>query len=128
MSNVQFAARPTNYAEAAEFLGDKWERKIGYATKVRRSVTNPRTISLIHHDTAIITWSDGDPLAFLFTDGIVSRTTANRLNYFTPGHYRIGSRITDTEMHYIVTDTSGVYVTWQFDGAYVEPLWVGVSK
>ena len=127
MSNVKFAARVTNYAEAAEFLGDKWERKIGYATTVRRSTTNPHTISLIHHDTAIITWSDSDPVAYIFTDGIVSRTTANRLNYFTPDRYRIGSRITRDDMHYTVTDTVAAQEVsrWVFDGDTVFDLWIG---
>lgn len=124
MSNVKFAARVTNYAEAAEFLGDKWERKIGYKTIVRRSVTNPHTISLIHHDTAIITWSDSEPhYAFLFTDGIVSRTTASRLNYFTPDTYRIGSRITDTEMYYRISHSLWTDVLWH--GHNVRELWLG---
>ena len=129
MSNVKFAARVTNYTEAAKFLGDKWERKIGYMTVVRRSVTNPHTISLIHHDTAIITWSDGDPVAYLYTGGIVSRTTANRLNYFTPDRYRIGSHITATDMHYTVTDTVAAQEVsqWAYDGDTVFDLWIGPS-
>lgn len=125
MSNVKFAARVTNFAEAAEFLDGKVERKIGYKTVVRRSVVNPRKISLIHHDTAIITWSDGDPIAYLHTNGIVSRTTANRLNYFTPDTYRIGSRITDTEMHYRISHTPGLWTDVLWHGNNVWELWLG---
>lgn len=129
MSNVKFAARVTNYTEAAKFLGDKWERKIGYKTVVRRSVTNPHMVSLIHHDTAIITWSDGDPVACLFTDGIVSRTTANRLNYFTPDRYRIGSHITDADEYYTITDTVAAQEVsqWTYNGYSVFTLWLGPS-
>ena len=115
MSNIRFAARVTNYAEAATFLDGAWSRKIGYATVVKRSITNPRIISLIHHDTAIITWCDGDNAARIDTDGYVSRTTANRLNYFTAPRYFVGSRITPAESHYTFLDTDTDEVC-QYDG------------
>lgn len=126
MSNVKFAARVLNYAEAAEFLGDKWERKIGYATWVKRSTTNPHLISLIHHETAIITWADGMPdVAIIDTGSYVSRTTANRLHYFTPNEYRIGSRITNDESHYTIVSTETWVSDLNYDGYGSVSLYIG---
>lgn len=115
MSNIQFAARVTNFAEALAFLDGAWSKKIGYATKIRRSRLYPNLIELVHHDTGIITWEEGTDYAILYTDGYVSRTTANRLNYFTPDNYRVGSRITSHEEFYRVEALDGSHY-WKWDG------------
>jgi len=106
MSNVKFKARVTNYSEADEFLGDKSERQIGYKTIVRRN-SDDNGILIIHHDTPIVTFYPGG-WAVLWTGGIVSRTTANRLHYFTPDTVSVSSRITSDEAHYILTDRDGL--------------------
>lgn len=85
MSNLKFKATFDSYKGAAEFLGDKEEKTLCYATKVHKVGD---TIRVRHHDTDIIIYEPDGHLG-IANGGWGTSTTTQRLHALTPKELRV---------------------------------------
>jgi hypothetical protein len=69
------------YEDAAQVLGNRKQRQLGYATWLWRN--GPDTIAVIHHATKIIEY-DRDGTFVVNPHGYHTFTTKERVNLFTP--------------------------------------------
>jgi hypothetical protein len=82
MSNLKLMFKGQSYKDAVSFLGDADFRKAGYMTSLARN--GDGSISVIHHQTKIITYhADGETIT-INCNGYRSRTTADRIRKLTP--------------------------------------------
>lgn len=113
---VSFKHTPRSWREAHAVPRRNELLKLGYETHLIR---RGGQYVIRHHDTDIVTFMDDESI--VINAAIVSYTTADRMNSFTPGGVSVVARgVSGDEPHYVVKTLVGTRLLFKGDTTVIK--------